>query len=84
MDTILDSPISVTAQLVSSRSTTPADGDSAAASAYVDADFAMEEWRNEKSREELSDLLVVAGDIIKSRGTGLSICLYSILENAGR
>ncbi|THG97617.1 hypothetical protein EW026_g4412 [Hermanssonia centrifuga] len=72
MDTILDSPISVTAQLVSSRSTTPADGDSAAASAYVDADFAMEEWRNEKSREELSDLLVVAGDIIKSRGTAVA------------
>ncbi|PSS35466.1 hypothetical protein PHLCEN_2v1621 [Hermanssonia centrifuga] len=71
MDMILDSPISVTAQLVSSRSTTPADGD-AAASEDVDADFAMEEWRNEKSREELSDLLVVAGDIIKSRGTGQS------------
>ena len=63
VDMILDSPIAVTAQLVGSRSPTGLrSGESLAP--------AVEEWMTEKSREELSNLLVAAGDIIKSRESG--------------
>lgn len=62
MDMILDSPIPVTAQLVD-RSPAESQGEQSLPAA-------VEEWMNEKSREELSNLLFAAGDIIKSRETG--------------
>ncbi|KAI0347114.1 hypothetical protein BDW22DRAFT_1351472 [Trametopsis cervina] len=66
MDMILNSPISVTTQLVSARSPDTGKG-------MQPLSPAMEEWMHEKSREELSNLLVAAGDMIKSRETELSL-----------
>lgn len=40
----------------------------------------VEEWMNEKSREELSNLLFKADELIKSRETGVS-CISRILGN---
>ena len=61
---ILNSPVSVTAQLISARSPEAVRGES-------NIPPTVDEWMNEKSREELSNLLVAAGDIIKSRETGM-------------
>ncbi|CAL1701008.1 unnamed protein product [Somion occarium] len=62
MDMLLDSPITVTAQLVNSPET-EAPGSTPN----------IEEWMNEKSRGELSDLLLKAGGLIKSRETELGL-----------
>jgi hypothetical protein len=62
-DTILNSPITMTAQLVGSRSPDAMQGGQ-------NLSAAVEDWMTEKSREELSNLLVAAGDLIKSRETG--------------
>ena len=59
---LLDSPIPVTAQLISSLSP---DGTGAHGGGP------MEEWMEEKSREELSGLLLKADGIIKTRETGV-------------
>ncbi|KAI0663231.1 hypothetical protein C8Q70DRAFT_931170 [Cubamyces menziesii] len=59
---LLDSPIPVTAQLISSLSP---DGTGAHGGGP------MEEWMEEKSREELSGLLLKADGIIKTRETEL-------------
>lgn len=40
----------------------------------------LEDWMNEKSREELSGLLLAAGSMIKERETGacsLRVCLHA-------
>ena len=58
---ILDSPIAVTTQLIKS---------SPGEAALGTPD--MEDWMNERSREELSDLLVAAEGIIKTRESGTS------------
>lgn len=61
---ILNSPIGVTAQLVGSRSPgAMKDGQNLSA--------VVEDWMTERSREELSNLLVAAGDLIKSKETGM-------------
>ncbi|KAI0092036.1 hypothetical protein BDY19DRAFT_928059 [Irpex rosettiformis] len=65
-DMILNSPVSVTSQLISTRSPDVVRSESSITSA-------VEEWMNEKSRVELSNLLVAAGDIIKSRETELGL-----------
>ena len=41
---------------------------------------ALDEWINEKSREELSDLLLAAGGMIKDRETGAFSPLHRELE----
>ena len=67
---ILNSPVSVTAHLIGSRSPEVVKGES-------NIPPAVEEWMNEKSREELSNLLVAAGDIIKSRESGVYVSIYN-------
>ncbi|KAI0082488.1 hypothetical protein K474DRAFT_1694340, partial [Panus rudis PR-1116 ss-1] len=62
LDMILDSPIPVTAQLVARGSPPPVGPKST-----PEAD----DWMDEQSREELSDLLVRADGILKSRETEL-------------
>ncbi|KAF7792924.1 hypothetical protein EIP86_004026 [Pleurotus ostreatoroseus] len=62
MDMILDSPIAVTTQLIKS---------SPGEAALGTPD--MEDWMNERSREELSDLLVAAEGIIKTRESELGL-----------
>jgi hypothetical protein len=58
MDSVLGSPIHVTAQLLGS-------------SQDINPDSPVpEDWIREKSREELSDLLLKADEIIKSRESG--------------
>ncbi|KAI0677093.1 hypothetical protein C8Q78DRAFT_1001134 [Trametes maxima] len=64
-EVLLDSPIPITAQLVNAASSSP---DSAAPG----DDAPMDEWMNERSREELSKLLLKADGIIKTRETELS------------
>ncbi|KAI0772089.1 hypothetical protein BD413DRAFT_548263 [Trametes elegans] len=63
-ETLLDSPIPITAQLVNAATLSPdgTGGDDAAP---------MDEWMNEKSREELSGLLLKADGLIKTRETEL-------------
>lgn len=60
-DVLLNSPIAVTAQLLG----TVASEDIANSLPQV-----VEEWMNEKSKEELSDLLLKADGLIKERETG--------------
>ncbi|THH29143.1 hypothetical protein EUX98_g5063 [Antrodiella citrinella] len=60
LEVLLDSPIGVTTQLLGS----------AAAEVTVSPVHDVEEWMNEKSKEELSDLLLKAGGLIKERETG--------------
>ena len=62
-DMVDDSPDSMSAQLVAP----PAEDGN------VLNTPTMETWIKEKSREELSDLLVAAEDIIKTRESGASI-----------
>ncbi|KAI9001415.1 hypothetical protein BD414DRAFT_474556 [Trametes punicea] len=64
-EVLLDSPIHVTAQLVSAAALS-LDGTGPQCSGP------MEEWMEEKSREELSQLLLKADGIIKTRETELS------------
>ncbi|CDO71356.1 hypothetical protein BN946_scf184908.g114 [Trametes cinnabarina] len=64
-EVMLDSPIHITAHLVTGAALSP-DGPSPPRSG------SMEEWVEEKSREELSGLLLKADDIIKTRETELS------------
>ncbi|KAA1466471.1 hypothetical protein DENSPDRAFT_36206 [Dentipellis sp. KUC8613] len=66
-ETILGSPISVTAQLVRSLG-----GDSPSRNSDESA-AAVEEWLNERSREELSDLLLTANGVIRAREQELSL-----------
>lgn len=61
MDMILDSPIAVTEQLIKSSS-----GEGVLSTQGV------EMWMNEQSRDELSDLLVAAEGLIKTRESGAS------------
>lgn len=61
MDMILGSPITVTKQLMGAGS--PPTG-------IPKMTPEVDEWMNEKSREELSDLLLKADGLIKSRETG--------------
>ncbi|KAI0682908.1 hypothetical protein BC835DRAFT_1397836 [Cytidiella melzeri] len=65
-DMILNSPVGVTTQLVDSRSP-------GALRHGHPLSAAVEDWMTEKSREELSNLLVAAGDLIKSRETELGL-----------
>ena len=62
-DVLLDSPIPVTAQLLNAASSNT-DGIGLPGTPVV------EDWMNERSREELSDLLLKADGIIKSRESG--------------
>ncbi|KAI9069213.1 hypothetical protein FKP32DRAFT_1587015 [Trametes sanguinea] len=64
-EVLLDSPIPVTAHLVTGAALSP-DGPSPPRAG------SMEEWMDEKSREELSGLLLKADGIIKTRETELS------------
>ena len=64
-ETILDSPISVTTQLMQSRSR-----HASIVGVGLPGTPGLEDWMNEKSREELSGLLLKADGIIKSRETG--------------
>ena len=73
LEVLLDSPIAVTSQLLDSAL---ADDDADAPSQVV------EEWMNEKSKEELSDLLLKADGLIKERETGKAasghVCVYDL------
>ncbi|KAI0751609.1 hypothetical protein C8Q80DRAFT_1119326 [Daedaleopsis nitida] len=64
-ETILDSPISITSQLMRSATKTEGIG--------MPGTPGLDDWMNEKSREELSDLLLKADGIIKSRETELTL-----------
>ena len=72
---ILNSPVSVTAHLIGQRSPDAVKGES-------NVPPAVEDWMSEKSREELSNLLVAAGDIIKSRETGMYISISVFVRRA--
>ncbi len=61
-DILLDSPIPVTAQLMNAASKPEGIG--------LPGSPSVGDWMNEKSREELSGLLLKADGIIKSRETG--------------
>ncbi|RPD67334.1 hypothetical protein L227DRAFT_648411 [Lentinus tigrinus ALCF2SS1-6] len=65
-DFLLDSPIPVTAQLINSAA-------SKAEGIGLPGTPGIDDWMNEKSREELSGLLLKADGIIKSRETELSL-----------
>ena len=60
---ILDSPVTVTTHLVNTASKSMDD-------IGLPGTPGIEDWMNEKSREELSGLLLKADGIIKSRETG--------------
>lgn len=64
LERLLDSPISITAQLVAAAASP--DGNNQLTPLHAD----VEDWMNEKSKEELSDLLLKADDLIRSRETG--------------
>ena len=63
-EVLLDSPIPVTAQLINAAA-------SQAEGIGLPGTPGIEDWMNEKSREELSGLLLKADGIIKSRETGV-------------
>ena len=64
LSTLLGSPLSATSQMLRSRNrvSRPSEGLSAMPE--------IEEWFNEKSREELEDLVQKAGSVIKERESG--------------
>ena len=62
-EVILDSPIPVTAQLINAAA-------SKTEGIGLPGTPGIDDWMNEKSREELSGLLLKADGIIKSRETG--------------
>ncbi|KAI0638031.1 hypothetical protein C8Q77DRAFT_1187433 [Trametes polyzona] len=64
-EVLLGSPVPVTAQLVNVASSSPDRGG-------ADGSSQTDEWMDEKSREELSDLLLKADGMIKTRETELS------------
>ncbi|KAL4241851.1 hypothetical protein ABKN59_000602 [Abortiporus biennis] len=66
-DMLLNSPITVTSQLVSAAGSPSGDIKDSSMSA------AAEEWMNERSKEELSDLLIKADSVIKSRESELGL-----------
>lgn len=68
-NTLLGSPLPATLQRVLWEKDSPAP----ALSSATDDDM---EWMNEKSREELSELLVKADDLIKERENGMSRWSY--------
>ena len=61
---ILDSHVTVTTDLMAASGSTEGIGPPNTPG--------IEDWMNEKSREELSDLLLAAGSMIKERETGTS------------
>ncbi|KAI0698519.1 hypothetical protein C8T65DRAFT_729190 [Cerioporus squamosus] len=65
-EVLLDSPVPVTAQLINAAA-------SKAEGIGLPGTPGVEDWINEKSREELSGLLLKADGIIKSRETELSL-----------
>lgn len=72
LEVLLDSPIGVTTQLLGSAVSEEPDALSQGA----------EEWMNEKSKEELSGLLLKADGLIKERETGnvafTRMCMYDL------
>ncbi|KAH8105982.1 hypothetical protein BXZ70DRAFT_904066 [Cristinia sonorae] len=66
LEVLLDSPIGVTTQLLGTTG-----GEDTEESDVPPG--AVEEWMNEKSKEELSDLLLKAGGLIKERETELGL-----------
>lgn len=72
LETLLDSPISITAQLVAAANASPT-----ADKKFLALGSDVEDWMNEKSKEELSDLLLKADGLIRSRETGmLYLCSF--------
>ncbi|TBU43358.1 hypothetical protein BD309DRAFT_864512 [Dichomitus squalens] len=63
---ILDSPVTVTTHLMNAAA-------KSADSIGPPGTLGVEDWMNEKSREELSELLLKAGGIIKSRESELTV-----------